>query len=330
MDTNTTILQPPQLLPVTSDIVFKQIFGQEESKPILMEFLNVFLHLELRSPEQIELKNTEITPEYYQDKKSILDIRVRLSDGTAIDLEIQVINQYNIEKRSLYYVAQLCVDQLGESEDYSKIRPSVGLNLLCFDLYTDKRYYRSFTLKDRETNEQFPDLFEINFLEIRKAIRTITERGSLSDLSQLNLSKEECWVLFIGSEDKEVLQQLTKQDNTIQKAYDRLVTCSSDEATIERYRARQKALRDWTSSINGAREEGRNLGFSEGSLKTIISQCCRKLARGQSAEEISEALESDPSEIALIVEAARQFAPDYDVDQIYALVHDSLSSQSQG
>lgn len=29
------IADPVQLLPLTSDIVFKQVFGQEESKPIL-------------------------------------------------------------------------------------------------------------------------------------------------------------------------------------------------------------------------------------------------------------------------------------------------------
>ena len=44
-----------QLLPLTSDIVFKQVFGQEESKPILRVFLNDVLGLDIQSAEQITL-----------------------------------------------------------------------------------------------------------------------------------------------------------------------------------------------------------------------------------------------------------------------------------
>ena len=46
-----------QLLPLTSDIVFKQVFGQEESKPILRVFLNDVLGLDIKSPDQITLLN---------------------------------------------------------------------------------------------------------------------------------------------------------------------------------------------------------------------------------------------------------------------------------
>ena len=33
-------IEPDTLLPLTSDVVFKEVLGQEESKPILMGFLN--------------------------------------------------------------------------------------------------------------------------------------------------------------------------------------------------------------------------------------------------------------------------------------------------
>lgn len=45
-------LETVQLLPLTSDIVFKQVFGQEESKPILRVFLNDVLGLDIQSSEQ--------------------------------------------------------------------------------------------------------------------------------------------------------------------------------------------------------------------------------------------------------------------------------------
>ena len=53
-------LETVQLLPLTSDIVFKQVFGQEESKPILRVFLNDVLGLDIQSSEQITLLNPSL------------------------------------------------------------------------------------------------------------------------------------------------------------------------------------------------------------------------------------------------------------------------------
>ena len=76
-----------QLLPLTSDIVFKQVFGQEESKPILRVFLNDVLGLDIQSAEQITLLNPIIDPKYIDDKMCILDIRVQLANRSLIDIE---------------------------------------------------------------------------------------------------------------------------------------------------------------------------------------------------------------------------------------------------
>ena len=120
-------LENEELLPVTLDVVFKEIFGQEDSKPILRSFLNATLDLGIKIPEQIELLNPEINPEHLKDKKCILDIKVRLPDKTSIDVEIQVTNQYNMDKRSIYYVSKLCSDQLSSGDEYTELRPSIVL-----------------------------------------------------------------------------------------------------------------------------------------------------------------------------------------------------------
>ena len=104
------IADPVQLLPLTSDIVFKQVFGQEESKPILRVFLNDVLGLDIKSADQITLLNPTIDPKYLDDKMCILDVRVQLSDRSSIDVEIQVLNRHNMESRALYYVCQLCTE----------------------------------------------------------------------------------------------------------------------------------------------------------------------------------------------------------------------------
>lgn len=167
-------IEPDTLLPLTSDVVFKEVLGQEESKPILMGFLNDILDMNITSPDQITLLNPELNPEYIDDKLSILDIRVQLQDHTSIDVEIQVIDQHNIEPRALYYVCRLCADQLQKGDDYTQLRPAIGLNLLCFNLYNDSEYFRSFILKDKKTNSEYPNYLEVSFLELFKGVSELT------------------------------------------------------------------------------------------------------------------------------------------------------------
>ncbi len=84
-----------------------------------------------------------------------------------------------------------------------------------------------------------------------------------------------------------------------------------------------KRDRDWRSkymlfelTLAEERKEGREEGIPMGELRKVIDQCCRKLSKGKSAEEIADALECDPSQINAIVEVAQKYAPDYDVDEI--------------
>lgn len=250
------IADPVQLLPLTSDIVFKQVFGQEDSKPILRVFLNDVLGLDIKSPDQITLLNPTLDPKYLDDKMCILDVRVQLSDRSSIDVEIQVLNRHNMESRALYYACQLCTEQLHSGDDYVKIAPVYGLNLLCFDLYQDERYYRSFVLKDKETNALYKQKFEIDFFELRKAVGELSRTKEVKTLALSELTARDRWALFINFGKKEVYEKLVEEDKTFEEAYERLKKASSDEKLMAMYRSREKAIRDWNDSINSARREG--------------------------------------------------------------------------
>lgn len=92
------------------DYAFKLIFGKEGNEAILIAFLNAALKLPQESRiEEITIINPELNKEYPEDKKSILDVRAITSQGMQINIEIQLSNQYDMEKRSLYYWAQIDV-----------------------------------------------------------------------------------------------------------------------------------------------------------------------------------------------------------------------------
>lgn len=65
-------------------------------------------------------------------------------------------------------------------------------------------------------------------------------------------------------------------------------------------------------------QESEERGKEQGEETKLISQICKKLQKHKSAAVIAEELEEPEEKVSLICETARRFAPDYDVDEIYA------------
>jgi len=67
----------------------------------LVAFLNAVLDRKDRD-RRVTLEivdNKELTRELINDKTAILDVRAKTEDGTQIDIEVQLTNQHNMDKR---------------------------------------------------------------------------------------------------------------------------------------------------------------------------------------------------------------------------------------
>mgnify|MGYP000281684540 CR=1 FL=1 len=88
-----------------NDFIFKKTFGEEETKDNLISLLNAILSKKDRD-KLVTLEivdDKELTPELLEDKTGIIDVRAKTKDGTQLDIEIQLTNQHNMEKRTLWY-----------------------------------------------------------------------------------------------------------------------------------------------------------------------------------------------------------------------------------
>ncbi len=61
----------------------------------------------------------------------------------------------------------------------------------------------------------------------------------------------------------------------------------------------------------------RNEGREEGAERKLISMVCRKLAKNKTIAEIADELEETEETVLRICDAAKRYAPDYDVESIY-------------
>ena len=87
-----------------TDFGFKKIFGEENSKPQLISFLNAFLELEKKDKiVDLEFKNLEKLGLNIIDRKAIFDIYCLDESGNHIIVELQKAKQNWFKDRMVYY-----------------------------------------------------------------------------------------------------------------------------------------------------------------------------------------------------------------------------------
>ena len=71
-------------LTLRNDYLFKRLLGAEENKACLQDLLECVLDMEAGTITALELLDKELAKDVVTDKTGILDVKVRLKDGTSI------------------------------------------------------------------------------------------------------------------------------------------------------------------------------------------------------------------------------------------------------
>ncbi|WP_445171528.1 Rpn family recombination-promoting nuclease/putative transposase, partial [Microcoleus sp.] len=112
-----------------TDYAFKKIFGSSESKDILISFLNALIYEGNSTIEDLEIINPNLPPKLEGLKDSYLDVKAKLSDGTLVIIEMQVLNVQSFGKRVLYNAAKTYAFQLEAAQGYRMLKPVIALTL---------------------------------------------------------------------------------------------------------------------------------------------------------------------------------------------------------
>ena len=83
-----SIITQPLRFTARNDYAFKKLFGTEENKDIMIEFISLVTSLGKDDFEDVRIENTEQLPRFYKEKTGRLDIKIRLNDGRKIDVEM--------------------------------------------------------------------------------------------------------------------------------------------------------------------------------------------------------------------------------------------------
>ena len=234
------------------DLVVKNIFGSLNHPEILISFLNATLKAK-KKIVNVDIKKTDIEKQYIEDKYSRLDVKATTSNDEIINIEIQLKNENNMVKRSLYYLSKMYEEQLNEKEDYSKLVRTVCINILNFKYLKTDNFHTGYRFKEIESNEELTDIMEVHFIEIPKLQDSSDEKDMLV-----------AWTEFLKDPESEKVRGLELSIEEIRQAKDELIRMSNDSTQRELYDMRANSLRDKMSELNAAERKGIEKGREEG------------------------------------------------------------------
>ena len=235
------------------DVVFHMLFGEQKHERITKKLIEDVIGEKV---ETIELEKTPyLWGEQVNDKVGIIDIRAKINGKNPIDIEMQIADEKNIEKRILFYWSKLYLKQLKEGEKYKDLNRSISIIFLDYKIEKLEQLpiHTKWQIKESENGKTIltKDL-EIHIIEMPK-IKEKLEEGSLKK-----------WILFLENPEGEETKKMAENEKEIKEAIETLEEISSDEAKERMAELRQKYIMDRAEELETAEEKGIKKGIARG------------------------------------------------------------------
>ena len=158
-----------------SDTIFKAIFGDQRNVNILARFLRAVFE---QSPikiefSKLEIANTSLIADNKDERNSAVDVLAITENGEKIDIEIQINDHNDIQKRTVFYASRMTTNQVTKrvklEERYRNIKTVIVIAILDFKIRRDDdKYFHGNILKDMIDNKIYTDVEQIYTLELPK------------------------------------------------------------------------------------------------------------------------------------------------------------------
>ncbi len=263
-----------------TDIGFKRIFGQEFSKPLLLDFLNNLLVGE-RKIENITFLNKEMPRDIEGERSIIYDVLCETETGEKIIVEMQNQRQPFFKQRSIFYASEAISRQARKGREWRfDIKAVYLIAFLNFTLEDIGTTFRTdVALLDMRTKEVFSDKIRLIYLQ----------------LPYFNKEADECendferWIYVLKN-----METINRLPWTAKSAvFKRLEEIAEVRALTKeeqmQYDHALKVYRDNYNTFQGAIEEGMKEGREKGRADKTkeVAQNMKKM--GMSIEQIAQA-----------------------------------------
>jgi predicted transposase/invertase (TIGR01784 family) len=244
-----------------TDFGFKKIFGEEASKPLLLDFLNALLPPEHHVID-LTFKNAEQLGQTEADRKAIYDIYCETDKGEKFIVELQKAKQNYFKERTIYYSTFPIKEQAEKGEwNYNlKAVYCIGILDFTFDDYESEpeksEVVHTIKLKNKH-GKTFYDKLTYIYLEMPNF--NLKEENLVTRLDQ--------WLYFIKHlEDLQSIPTIFK-DEVFTQAFEKAEIARFGQVEIESYEMNLKIYRDYKNTVDTAFDEGKIEGKLEGKIE---------------------------------------------------------------
>ena len=270
--------------------------GEKGDELQLLGFLNAVLgHSGKEAIKFLEiLENKAFVANAVNGKSCILDVRAVLADGTMVNIEVQLRNEHNIDRRSMFYWSMTYSESITRGQDYRELPNVIAVNIVDFDFPSEGNTHTSFHLReDSNPAHILTDALEIHFINMVK-----WRKQADKDIVKNPLHR---WLVWLDAKSPPgLVEEVTVMDRAIMAANEKQELITPDKEEWGLYWRRQMAIMDYNTGINYALEEGlqkgeqkglrkgRREGKQEGKEEKAIEIARKALAEGMSAEFVQK------------------------------------------
>ena len=204
-------------LKMKNDIMFKAFYGRKEKEEFLKDFLEAVLG------EKLEIKkvmhDVRLEQLAKEQKFGILDLGVELEDGEFINVEMQLKNYNNIEKRTTFYASKKLTEQLGPGEDYRQLK-TIIIAILDYSFIKLPEYITETVRVAKEHREyEINNDVEYYYIELEKF-----RNQNLDMKKRINQ-----WISFLDMERGDLLEMACKENDKVKRAVENYEVLTGDE-----------------------------------------------------------------------------------------------------
>ncbi len=187
-----------------------------------------------------------------------LDLKVTINDESIINIEMQMKDNYNTEQRTAYYGSRLVSEQLAKKDKYETIKPVILINILDYNFTKLPEYHtETVTVAKRHRDYELVKDIKYHFIELPKFRKSEPELAN----------SLECWLAFIDSYDRGLIQMAGEKEKIIQEAEEELEEILSSQALKEIIEYKESAMKERATIQAYEREHGRKEGRIEAKIE---------------------------------------------------------------
>ena len=269
---------------LTNDYAFKRLLGSEENKPLLQDFLECILDLTPPQVLGLEFMDKELTKEEFSDKTGILDVKLKLTDDTVIDIEIQASWNASFVKRTLFYWAKMYTADFKAGESYDKLHRCIAINIIADGFRLNDAIHSEYLLQEKTAHTVLTDVLEVHFLDLQAAKKAKEEGKAAGKQGQLIN-----WLRFIGATNKEERAMIATMSPVLQMLNEKIDVLTLSPTERKLYESRMKLKSDITTisetqfsaGVERGLAEGKSLGLAEGKSLGLAEGKSLGLAEGE-------------------------------------------------